>query len=240
MSALPASIPRFLLPRGPPLLRPQTRLAFPLTYSLRYASTAKPKSLAEQLRNKKPATLAQPDKWRPPSHGKMLPRSETAQRSYGPKLTEDDKERMRTKKYPNMMAPEGSFMYWFLNNRAIHLWITMGILLSLGLAAWYMDYVSKSIYNDLMPTKKDYLHHPITSMSRFIEVYKMHIAFQSQKLAEQRLKKAEEVEKRRQYRLNRIREAEERGEEFVEDPRYYIGEDGIRRRRVKRWFGIWE
>jgi hypothetical protein len=34
--------------------------------------------------------------------------------------------------------------------------------------------------------------------------------------------------------------AEEKGEEYVEDPRYYVGEDGVRRRRVKRWFGIWE
>lgn len=57
---------------------------------------------------------------------------------------------------------------------------------------------------------------------------------------EQRLKKAEDVEKRKQYRLERQREAEEKGEEYVEDPRYYVGEDGVRRRRVKRWFGIWE
>jgi hypothetical protein len=40
--------------------------------------------------------------------------------------------------------------------------------------------------------------------------------------------------------VERKREAEERGEEYVEDPRYYVGEDGIRRRRVKKWFGIWE
>jgi hypothetical protein len=40
-------------------------------------------------------------------------------------LTEEDKKRMATKKYPNMMSPEGTFSHWFLNNRAIHLWITM-------------------------------------------------------------------------------------------------------------------
>jgi hypothetical protein len=57
---------------------------------------------------------------------------------------------------------------------------------------------------------------------------------------QQRLKKAEEVEKRKQYRLERLKEAEAKGEEYVEDPRYYVGEDGVRRRRVKRWFGIWE
>jgi hypothetical protein len=68
----------------------------------------------------------------------------------------------------------------------------------------------------------------------------MHVYQQSQEAADRRLRKAEDVEKRKQYRLERIREAEARGEEYVEDPRYWIGEDGVRRRRVKRWFGIWE
>jgi hypothetical protein len=103
-----------------------------------------------------------------------------------------------------------------------------------------MDFMLKTIYAELVPTRKDFLRHPIESGSRFVEVYRMHIAHQSQLSAEQRLKKMDDVEKRKQYRLERMREAEERGEEYVEDPRYYIGEDGVRRRRVKRWFGIWE
>jgi hypothetical protein len=118
--------------------------------------------------------------------------------------------------------------------------LSQGILVSLAIAAWYMDFMSKTIYAELVPTRKDFLHHPIGSSGRFIEVYKMHIAQQSQLAADQRMKKQEDIEKRKQYRLERIREAEERGEEYVEDPRYYIGEDGIRRRRVKKWFGIWE
>lgn len=69
--------------------------------------------------------IPQPDKYRPPSHGKRTPRSETGQRSYGPPLTKEDRERMRTKKYPNMMSPEGSFSYWFLHNRALHAYITL-------------------------------------------------------------------------------------------------------------------
>ena len=122
------SIPRFLLPRGPSLLRIRTPSPYPsriLPLALRYTSTLppRPKSLAEQIR--KPSVIPQPDKYRPPSHGRRTPRSETAMRSYGPKLSEEDKERMRTKKYPNMMSPEGTFSHWFLNNRAIHLWISM-------------------------------------------------------------------------------------------------------------------
>lgn len=91
-----------------------------------------------------------------------------------------------------------------------------------------------------MPDKKEFFRHPFASTSRFIEVYKMHMAHTSQLAEERRLKKAEDVEKRRQYRLQRVKEAEERGEEYQEDPRYYVDEDGVRRRRVKKWFGIWE
>jgi hypothetical protein len=68
----------------------------------------------------------------------------------------------------------------------------------------------------------------------------MHMMQTTQEAQDKRLKKMEDTEKRKEYRLQRIREAEEKGEEYIEDPRYYVGEDGVRRRRVKRWFGIWE
>ena len=126
------SIPRFLLPRGTPLLRIQrgTHAPFPTTTILRYASSSSPKTLSEQFKRrqqqqKAAPVIPQPDKYRPPSHGARTPRSQTEYRSYGPALTEEDKIRMRTKKYPNMMSPEGTFSHWFLNNRMIHIWITM-------------------------------------------------------------------------------------------------------------------
>ncbi|CAE7010103.1 hypothetical protein CFE70_001842 [Pyrenophora teres f. teres 0-1] len=242
------SIPRFLLPRGSHLLRPQPRALCPLppTTSLRHASVSA-KGLSEEFRRRREAqqskgtpVIPQPDKYRPPSHGKKPPNRNLENKIYGPPLSEEDKKRMATKKYPNMMSPEGTFSHWFLHNKAIHLWITMGILVSLAATAWYLDFITKTIYAHLLPSRKDFLHHPFQSTSRFIEVYKMHMAQTSQEYQQQRLKKAEEVEKRKQYRLMRQREAEERGEEYVEDPRYYVGEDGVRRRRVKRWFGIWE
>lgn len=103
-----------------------------------------------------------------------------------------------------------------------------------------MDFKSKTIYYEHVPSGRDFLYHPFRSLNTFFKVYKLHVYQQSQVAADMRLKAEEEIHKRRQYRLERMREAEERGEEYVEDPRYYIGEDGIRRRRVKRWFGIWE
>ncbi|KAJ4987962.1 hypothetical protein SVAN01_06537 [Stagonosporopsis vannaccii] len=241
------SVPRFLLPRQP-LLRP-TRFTQSLllpTTSVRHVSNARQLSAEFERRRAAAAStkqhvIPQPDKYRPPSHGKAIRRTDSGVgKVYGPKLSEEDKKRMATKKYPNMMSPEGTFSHWFLNNRLIHLWITMGILVSLAVAAWYMDFISKTIYADLLPERREFLRHPIQTSKRFIEVYKMHMAHTSQVYSEQRLKKAEDIEKRKQYRLERQRMAEEKGEEYVEDPRYYIGEDGVRRRRVKRWFGIWE
>lgn len=184
--------------------------------------------------------IPQPDKYRPPSHSARRPNRNLENKIYGPPLTEEDKKRMATKKYPNMMSPEGTFSYWFFHNKAIHLWITLGILISLAISAWWMDFMHKTIYADLVPSRREFVSHPVQSTKRFIEVYRMHMMQTTELYQQQRLKKAEEVEKRKIYRLERKREAEERGEEYVEDPRYYIGEDGIRRRRVKRWLGIWE
>lgn len=69
--------------------------------------------------------IPQPDKYRPPSHSKRAPNRQLENRVYGAPLSEEDRKRMATKKYPNMMSPEGTFSHWFLHNRAIHLWITM-------------------------------------------------------------------------------------------------------------------
>ncbi|KAJ4342445.1 hypothetical protein N0V87_001064 [Didymella glomerata] len=240
------SIPRFLLPRQP-LLRPSrfTQALLP-TAHVRHVSS--PRQLSAEFERRRAAAastkqkvMPQPDAYRAPSHGKTIRRADAGLgKVYGPKLSEQDRKRMATKKYPNMMSPEGTFSHWFLNNRVIHLWITMGILVSLAIAAWYMDFMSKTIYAELLPDRKEFLHHPVVSSKRFIEVYKMHMAHTSQVYSEQRLKKAEDIDKRKQYRLERQRMAEEKGEDYVEDPRYYVGEDGVRRRRVKRWFGIWE
>jgi hypothetical protein len=127
------SIPRFLLPRGPVILRPQARAFLPLLppTSVRHASIT-PKGLSEEFRRRREAqqsrgapVIPQPDKYRPPSHSKRTPNRNLENKIYGAPISEEDKKRMATKKYPNMMSPEGTFSHWFLHNRAIHLWITM-------------------------------------------------------------------------------------------------------------------
>ena len=134
MAAL-QSIPRFLVPRGPLLVRPQPRgllqLPAPAPHR-RHASSITPKGLSEEFRRRREAqqsrgtpVIPQPDQYRPPSHSKRAPNRQLENRVYGAPLSEEDRKRMATKKYPNMMSPEGTFSHWFLHNRAIHLWITM-------------------------------------------------------------------------------------------------------------------
>jgi hypothetical protein len=131
-------IPRFLLPRGPLFLRPQPRLPLFLQQHLRYASTTPPKGLSAEFLRRRAAqqqkaaqtpkatpVIPQPDKYRPPSHSARKPNRNLENKIYGAPVSEEDKKRMATKKYPNMMSPEGSFSHWFFHNKSIHLWITL-------------------------------------------------------------------------------------------------------------------
>ena len=117
------AVPRFLLPRGDLLFR--SRLLNRPQLILR-----QPKSLSQQsccyasTDSSKPKVLEKPTKFNPPSHPQRLARAQP--RSYpGPPLSDAQLQAQKTKQYPNMMPPEGSFMYWFLNNRRIHLWISL-------------------------------------------------------------------------------------------------------------------
>ena len=113
-------IPQYLIPRGIPMLQRHPRAFFRTWQSLhrsptcRYASTQNPK----------PIVLEKPAKFNPPSHPARLNRRPP--RNYpGPRLTESQKEEQKTKQYPNSFPPEGTWRYWFLTNRRIHVFITL-------------------------------------------------------------------------------------------------------------------
>lgn len=116
------SIPRFLLPRGYILplqlststLRPSRAIRQKLP-TCKHASTTTP--IPKVFRLEKPA------KFNPPSHGKRL--KQQIPRHYGPQLTQEQKVEQNTKQYPKMMPPPGSFMFWFLTNRGIHVFISL-------------------------------------------------------------------------------------------------------------------
>jgi hypothetical protein len=63
-----------------------------------------------------------------------------------------------------------------------------------------MDFLSSTIYKNLLPTKDDWKMHPIKSFKTFWSVYKMHIEQQSADTAARRRIQLEDVEKRRAYR----------------------------------------
>lgn len=103
------TIPRFLLPqRGSIWTQP--------SLSIRNASHKAPK---------KPLVLEKPARFNPPSHGAKQAKGPPRYLYPGPQLSAEQAAAQKTKKYPTMMPPEGSFMHWFLHNRAIHLWITL-------------------------------------------------------------------------------------------------------------------
>ena len=119
------------------------------------------------------------------------------------------------------MPPEGSFMYWFLTNRSIHLWITLvrygalpclemssvnrvgfcqGTLSSLALFTFIENFQRTSPFADMLPPANSFLSHPLSFISQYIEVYKLHTAAISAETAERRKKKVEDVQKRDRYR----------------------------------------
>lgn len=75
----------------------------------------------------KPIVLEQPDQFRPPSHPQRLGRRRPTPgpAAYNQGATRDEKEKQKTRSYPRTFPNQGTFMHWFLTNRAIHLWITM-------------------------------------------------------------------------------------------------------------------
>lgn len=125
-----SSIPRFLLPQTGALWRTRVSTSSPISTTIRHASKAPPKKVVKPSAGKpsskppsKPLVLEKPTKFNPPSHGARLRKE--APRYPGPQLSAEEETAQRTKKYPNMMAPEGSFMHWFINNKSIHIYISL-------------------------------------------------------------------------------------------------------------------
>ncbi|KAI9710963.1 MAG: hypothetical protein M1820_002400 [Bogoriella megaspora] len=188
------AIPKFLLPRGSQYLRAlqAAQLAtITNTARRRYASSSSPSSA-------KPRVLEKPAKFNPPSHPSRL---RSKPRAYaGPPLSEQQKQEQKVKQYPHMMPPEGTFMNWFLRDKSIHVWISMGVLITLALFVFVTDFVEKTSLKDLLPTRDDWKSHPFKSFRQFWSVYKLNVEQTSMENAERRRRQTEDVEKRRQYR----------------------------------------
>lgn len=125
---MPAPIPAFLLPRGPPstlmlrtLQRQNVRSFTSTSAALKKAKNTSPKQ----------RVLEKPDRFRPPSHPQRLvtpsPKSAPPGQpfEYGPRTTEKERIEQSKTQYPGMFPPEGTVMHRFLTNKWIHIWIAM-------------------------------------------------------------------------------------------------------------------
>ncbi|EKD12865.1 uncharacterized protein L3040_007020 [Drepanopeziza brunnea f. sp. 'multigermtubi'] len=261
------SIPRFLLPQRGAIWR--TRLSTPPStpLSVRHASkvpqkkpvkpsaikdagkpstSPKPSAVNAVKDSSKPLVLEKPAKFNPPSHGARLRRE--APRYPGPRLSEEQAAAQKKKKYPNMMPPEGSFMNWFLNNRSIHLYISLGTLFGLAATVWITNFKRNSPFADMLPAWSQLFLHPIAFFRTFGEVIKMNSDYVTAETMERRKRKVEDVAKRAAYRKAHGMENDEafggwtaKSDEQLLGPAMPVGDaEPVRATRpVKKWLGIW-
>lgn len=208
--------------------------------------------------------LEKPARFNPPSHGARLRRGPP--RYAGPQLSQEERDAQRTRKYPNMMPAEGTFLHWFLNNRAIHLYITMGTLCSLAGYSFLLSFKQSTKFADMLPSASDMIMHPIQSTRACLEVLRLHQIQISEETAERRRRRVEDVKKRSDYRKTHGLETEafggwtEKTDTEVLGPAIKLGTDNagpsgggvesqqttvepapvqMERRQIKKWLGIW-
>ena len=156
--------------------------------------------------------LEKPERFNPPSHGsrRVKPRMYP-----GPRLSEQEKEEQSHKRYPNTMPPEGTLTHTLLTSRGLHLTITLVslydlsenhiidkkqlVLTSLTLYSLSLSFHNSTAFRSELPSSSDWLSHPFQSLSQFISVYKLHVAYESEKVAEKRRKKIEDADKRKEF-----------------------------------------
>lgn len=115
------AMPPFLLPRGNFLLVRNPRLSkYAASHtSLQWRNAATGSSSA------KPRVLEKPAKFYPPSHPQRLAKRTMPRQYPGPPISQAQEEEQKFKKYPNMMPAKGTFMFWFLNSKLLHMGICL-------------------------------------------------------------------------------------------------------------------
>lgn len=107
------SIPRFLLPRSGLIWRRPN-----LGNGLRNASN---NANTKNAKGKQQIVLEKPERFNPPSHGARLPKGNRPhQQHYGGALSAEEQLAQRTKDYPGLPPPKGTFGHWFLHSKRLH------------------------------------------------------------------------------------------------------------------------
>ncbi|KAI8234597.1 hypothetical protein K4K57_008970 [Colletotrichum sp. SAR 10_99] len=193
-------LPRFLLPALSPMWRAgavratggPAPAAFRgnAVWNVRYASTGAAKG---------PIVLEKPEKFNPPSHGSRLPKKGLP-KHYGGQLSSQEVRAQRVKEYPGMPAPEGTWAHWFVNNKAIHLFITMGTLTTLAVTSLYLNFTHTSPFKHLLPPASEFWSHPVDFVQTWIRVLQLHERDRNEKAIAMHTRHTDDVAKRQYYR----------------------------------------
>ena len=62
-----------------------------------------------------------------------------------------------------------------------------------------MSFLHTTIFRDQLPSSSDFFSHPLSSISRFFQVYKLHVAHESEKVAAKRRRKLDDAQKRKEF-----------------------------------------
>ncbi|KAK6070558.1 hypothetical protein SCUP515_08383 [Seiridium cupressi] len=146
----------------------------------------------------KPIVLEKPEKFNPPSHGARLPRG--TPKHYGGAPTFEEVQTQKKTEYPGLPPPENTWSHWFINNRHIHMFITLGTLVSLAAYTFTAKFNATSPYADMIPAISEFPSHPIDYISTCLHVLRLHEEHISAVTAEKRRRKVDDVAKRNEYR----------------------------------------
>ncbi|KAI0518227.1 hypothetical protein F5B22DRAFT_600368 [Xylaria bambusicola] len=146
----------------------------------------------------KPIVLEKPERFNPPSHGSRLPRS--TPRHYGGSMTAEEVKLQSRRTYPGLPPPPNTWSHWFINNRGIHIFITLGTLTSLALFTFAQNFKAKSPFADLVPPISEFPRHPFQYIGVCLDVLRMHEEHESAQTAEKRRRKVDDIAKREEYR----------------------------------------
>ncbi|KAI0484281.1 hypothetical protein GGR56DRAFT_17906 [Xylariaceae sp. FL0804] len=188
-------------PPPTPAPEPAAQRVAPTTTSAATASASitppKPAAAAAAAKKPKgPIVLEKPDKFRPPSHGRRLPKGPP--RHYGGPLTQEESKVQATKHYPGLPPPKKSWTHWLLHNRSLHTWITMGLLGGLALYTFALN-AQRSPFYELVPPIRELARHPFEYVGICLDCLRLHEERESAITGERRRRKVEDVAKRDAY-----------------------------------------
>lgn len=206
-----------------------------------------------------PQVLEKPKKFNPPSHGTRL--RNPSPRYYGPQLTTEELAMQKRKKYPNMMPPEGTFIHWFLHNKLIHLWLSLGTLTSLAATVMITNFKRESPFAEMLPDWYNMFLHPIRFWRTIIEIIKLDTARTSAEAAEKRKQRVDDVAKRAAFRKAMGLDQDEglggwtlKSSHKISSPEIQaqnkdavpsdgnqnnLNDESLRKKPLKKWLGIW-